>query len=103
MPARNCDWRKYKVYCGPPGLVGQPDRLYLGNGDGTFREVGEERLRTGDGGQQPARYGFQPIFTDVDNDGDLDIYVANDTQDNFLWINDGKAQFTEMAVEAGVG
>jgi len=102
LHGRRCDWRGYMVYCGPLGLPAQADRLYLGNGDGTFREVGEERLRRGDGSVQDNRCGFTPVMTDVDNDGDLDIYVANDTQSNFLWVNDGKGHFVDMGLEAGV-
>ena len=101
-PARNCLWRGYEVYCGPPGLKGQPDRLYFGRADGTFEEV-SGRLKMGDGAAQIARYGFQPLMSDVDADGDLDIYVANDTQSNFLWINDGSGNFRERGVEVGDG
>ncbi len=97
-PGRSAEWRGFKVYVGPPGLPGQVDRLYLGNGDGTFREVTETNL----GPQEPERFGFQSVMTDVDNDGDLDIYVANDTQSNYLWINDGKGVFVDRGVEAGV-
>ncbi len=48
-----------------------------------------------------AYYGFQPIMTDIDNDGDLDIYVCNDTNPNMLWINDGHGKFVDRAPEAG--
>jgi enediyne biosynthesis protein E4 len=97
LPGRNAEFRGNKVYVGPPGLTGQQDRLYLGSPDGTFREVTKERLPPED----PLRYGFQPVMSDFDNDGDLDIYVANDTQPNYLYVNDGKGKFTDFAVEAG--
>jgi len=96
LPGRHCRWRGFNVYCGPPGLEPQYDRLYLGNGDGTFREVTETNLI-----EQTPRYAFTPIMTDVDNDGDLDIYVANDTQRNTLWVNDGKGVFKDLGVVAG--
>src|SRR6185436_6986227 len=91
-------WRGALVYTGPKTLRGQVDRLYLGNGDGTFREATESNL----GPQDAVGYGFQAVMTDVDNDGDLDIYVANDTQANYLWINDGHGRFVDRAVQAGV-
>ncbi len=96
-PGRICSWRKFNVYCGPPGLIGQLDRLYLGNGDGTFREVGEARLK-----DQHPRYAFQCVMTDVDEDGDLDIFVANDTVENVMWVNDGKGFFENLARQCGV-
>jgi hypothetical protein len=95
---RWADWRGFKVYVGPHGLPAQKDRLYFGQADGTFKEVTDTNL----GPQSPPRYGFQPVMTDVDNDGDLDIYVANDTEPNYLWINDGHGKFVERGVEAGV-
>jgi hypothetical protein len=85
------------VYPGPRGSPAQKHRLYFGNGDGTFREVTDTNL----GKQDPLRYGFQPVMTDVDNDGDLDIYVANDGVANFLWINDGHGVFVDQALESG--
>ena len=95
---RWANWRGVKVYVGPTGLPGQEDRLYFGNGDGTFRDV----TRTDLGPQDPPRYGYQPVMTDLDGDGHLDVYVANDAQPNLLWMNDGHGRFTDRAVEAGV-
>lgn len=97
-PGRSAKWRGINVYVGPGGLPGQRDRLWFGNGDGTFREVTETNL----GKEEPLGYGFQPIMSDLDNDGDLDIYVTNDTQANVLWVNDGKGVFVDKAMEAAV-
>ncbi len=97
IPGRHCDWRGFKVYCGPPGLTPQKDRMYFGNGDGTFREVSDTHLT-----DQAFRYAFTSIMSDVDNDGDLDIYVTNDTQRNTLWVNDGKGLMVDRGLEAGV-
>jgi enediyne biosynthesis protein E4 len=97
LPGRNAIWRGFHVYVGPAGLPGQQDRLYLGNGDGTFRDATDTHLAK----ESPPVYGFQPIMTDIDNDGDLDIYVCNDTKPNFLWVNDGHGKFAERATEAG--
>jgi hypothetical protein len=98
VPRRNDRWNGYEVYMGPRGLPGQTDRLYLGNGDGTFRDVTATNLQP----EWPPRYGFQAVMTDIDNDGDLDIYVPNDGQANLLWINDGHGKFVEQAFESGV-
>ncbi len=101
IPGRSAKWRDLPVYVGPPGLTPQIDRLYLGTKDGKFREVTETNLVGQVGKDHPARYGFQPVMTDVDNDGDLDIYVANDTQANYLWLNDGHGVFHDVGLEAG--
>ncbi len=97
-PGRNTMWGNYSVYSGPRTLPGQVDRLYFGNGDGTFREVTATNLAPED----PPAYGFQAVMTDLDNDGDLDIYVANDGVRNLLWVNDGKGHFLERGVGSGV-
>ncbi len=97
-PGRHAVWRGFKVYVGPPGLPPQKDRLYFGNAEGTFTEVTDTHLKN-----QTLRYGFTSIMTDVDNDGDLDIYVANDTQANALWVNDGKGVMTDRGLESGSG
>ena len=95
--ARTVEWHGYQVYGGPCGLAPQKDRLYLGNGDGTFREATGANLVA-----QTPRCGFQAVMSDLDNDGDLDIFVANDTQPNHLWVNDGKGSFLDRAVPAAV-
>ena len=98
---RSCDWRGFKVYCGPMGLPYQKDRLYLSNGRDektgtvTFREASERLV-----GMQ-ARPSFQCIAADYDVDGDMDVYVATDTEPNHLWVNDGKANFRDEGMEAG--
>jgi hypothetical protein len=97
LPGRLADWRGNKVYVGPSGLPPQKDRLFFGNPDGTFTDVTDTNL----GPQDPPRFAFQPIMTDVDNDGDLDIYVPNDTNPNFLWINDGHGKFVDRGIESG--
>jgi len=97
-PARTAKYHGAPVYVGPWPLTPQRDRLYFGEAGGTFREVTDTNLAP----QTRPQYGFQPVMTDVDDDGDLDIYVANDNGPNFLWINDGRGRFVERGVEAGV-
>jgi enediyne biosynthesis protein E4 len=96
-PGRSGTWKGMTVYPGPRGLPGQADRLYFGNGDGTFRDVTATNLPK----EVPPGYGFQPVMTDLDNDGDLDVYVANDGVPSFLLVNDGHGKFAECGVAAG--
>ena len=79
------------VFCGPVGLSGQPDVLYRNNGDGTFTDVTAKA-----GIRDPNYYGFGVIFSDFDNDGWPDIYVANDSQPNLLFHNKRNGTFSEV-------
>ncbi|MFQ5859648.1 MAG: CRTAC1 family protein [Anaerolineae bacterium] len=69
--------------------------LYHNNGDGTFTDVSLQ-TRTNDAG-----YGFQPLWTDYDMDGDVDLYVINDFTDNVLYRNEGGGRFTDVTVATG--
>ena len=84
------------VMCGPRGLTGESDALYSNNGDGTFRDVTAEA-----GIRDPGHYGFGVVFSDFDNDGWLDVYVANDSVPNFLFQNNRDGTFTEMGLLSG--
>jgi hypothetical protein len=75
-----------------------PDLLYRNDGTGTFEEVSEASgLRT----TEP-RYGLGVALWDYDDDGWLDIFVANDSVPNFLFHNLGEGMFEEVGMEAGV-
>jgi len=77
-----------------PGLC---DLLYHNEGSGKFREVSADAgIRDTD-----HAYGLGVTWLDFDNDGSLDIYVANDSTPNFLWHNKGNGKFEEVAFEAG--
>ncbi len=81
----------------PPGRYEPlPDLVLLNGGDGSFRDASQEvGLRT-DG------KGLGVLLADIEMDGDLDIYIANDTTDNFLYLNDGSGRFDEQGVIRGV-
>lgn len=92
-----CRYRNVAVQCGPRGLKGTTDSLFHNNGDGTFTQVADAA-----GLSNPQHYfGLAAVWTDFDNDGKLDLFVANDGQSNFLFHNEG-GHFTEKAFDAGV-
>ena len=94
---RDCSYRALKVHCGPKGMQGAPDVLYRNNGDGTFSNLtGSARVAA------PASYGLGVLWGDYDGDGDQDIYVANDSQANFLFSNQANGTFEEVGLLAGV-
>ena len=101
IPARGqsetCRWRNLEVYCGPRGLRATGDVLYRNNGDGTFSDVS---LKSGIELKDPL-YGLGVSWADYDNDGDVDLYVANDSTPNSLFRNNGDGSFSEIAMPAG--
>jgi hypothetical protein len=80
---------------GPRDYEAEDDVLYRNNGDGTFSDVSREA------GLSRGGKGLNAAAADFDNDGDQDLFVANDASLNFLYRNDG-GRLTEMAVVAGV-
>lgn len=85
--------------CPPRKFGSLPDVLYLNEGDRTFRDVSAERgLRVS--GENMGK-GLGVLAGDVDLDGDVDIYVANDNVPNFLYRNDGNGHLTEVATVSG--
>ena len=95
--AKYCLYRGVPVCCGPLGLTGLADLYYHNEGNGKFREVSNDvGIRDSD-----KSFGLGVITLDFDNDGFLDIYVANDSEPNYLWRNKGNGTFEEVAMEAG--
>ena len=86
-------------YGHPRSYEGTPDVLYRNNGDGTFTNIAETA-----GVTNPAEgRGMAAIACDYNNDGLPDIYVANDTNRNFLYRNNGDGTFTDESLFIGVG
>ena len=92
-----CSRKGVPTYCTPEVLEGAADKLYKNNGDGTFTDVTKIA-----GIIAPPGKGLGVVCGDVDNDGDVDIFVANDTTPNLLYLNNGNGTFTEDALFAGV-
>jgi hypothetical protein len=85
------------AYCHPNVYHPLPDILYRNNGDGTFTDVS---LESGIG--KVKGNGLGVVFGDYDDDGWVDIFVANDSTPNFLFHNKGKGVFEEVGLRAGV-
>jgi hypothetical protein len=92
----------YKYYYAPDGFPGpmaydaQPDILYHNNGDGTFEDVSKNMGITDFDGRA-----MGVGAADYDDDGYVDIYVANDHTMNYLWHNNGGKSFTDMGTPSG--
>jgi hypothetical protein len=98
FPGPDCNYRGTRVMCGPRGLQGALDSFYRNNGDGTFSDV------TSAAGllEDHPRYGLGLAVGDYDNDGWLDIYVANDSTPSYLYRNRRDGTFEDVALLAGV-
>lgn len=97
--SKTCEFSGIAVQCGPRGLPGEADNLYHNNGNGTFTDVS---LAAGVENSQHL-YGLTSVWSDFTHDGHLDLFVANDSGPNYLYINDGHNHFTDDAMMAGVG
>lgn len=82
--------------CHPKEVGDVPNRMFLNLGNGEFRECADER-----GLNAPGSKSLGVVAADFDQDGDQDVYVANDTEANHLLINDGSGQFSEEGVARG--
>ena len=93
-----CSRQGIPTYCTPEALPGVADVFYRNNGNGTFTDDSElAGVSTANG------KGLGVVCGDVDNDGDVDIFVANDTTPNFLYRNErNDMRMMEDALFAGV-
>jgi hypothetical protein len=91
------DWEGLKVMLGPFGLEGLGNAYFENLGDGTFRdatvEVGLEDVGL--------YYSFGVAAVDLDGDLDLDLYVANDSNPNYVYDNQGDGTFKEVGLWSG--
>lgn len=94
--AHACFLEGVHIYCGPHEYPGIRDTLYRNNGDGTFTDV------TSRAGLRNAGKGLGTLFTDYNNDGSPDIFVANDAVPDLLYRNNQDGTFTNVAVETGI-
>jgi hypothetical protein len=89
--------KRMRIYCHPLNFKPLASTLYRNNGNGTFADV---TASAGIGNHRGNGLGV--VMGDYDEDGWLDVFVANDTTPNFLFRNDGKGGFSEVALRAGV-
>jgi len=83
--------------CGPRGLPGEADHLFHNNGDGTFTDVSVKAGVSNPSGY----YGLASVFLDVDDDGWVDLVVANDSVPNYLYHNRHDGTFEDVSYASG--
>jgi enediyne biosynthesis protein E4 len=96
---RHCGDKRpgYRAYCHPDNFDAVSNVLFRNNGDGTFTDVSDKA-----GVATPRGKGLGVAFADFDDDGFVDVYVANDSVQSFLYHN-GRGTFREVGLLAGVG
>lgn len=94
----NCRYHGIRVQCGPAGLKGSPDNLYHNNGDGTFTDVS----RQAGVDDKEGLLGLTAAWSDFNDDGKPDLFVANDGAQNFLYRNEGGGRFTDVSYVSGI-
>ncbi|MGI8771509.1 MAG: CRTAC1 family protein [Acidobacteriaceae bacterium] len=92
-----CQFRGAPVMCGPRGLKGEHDHLFHNNGDGTFTDVSEKAGVSDPNGY----YGLSSVFVDLNNDGKLDLVVADDSTPNYVYLNKGNGTFEDASYASG--
>jgi enediyne biosynthesis protein E4 len=97
LSANSCQFRGVPVMCGPRGLVGERDHLFHNNGDGTFTDVSEKAGVS----DAPGYFGLASVFVDVDDDGWVDLLVANDSTPNYLYKNRHNGTFEDVSYLSG--
>jgi len=86
-----------RYYCIPRVFKPRPSKLFHNKGDGTFADVSRES-----GIASALGKSFGAVATDINNDGLMDLFVANDTVANFLFVNKGGGKFEEIGLASGV-
>jgi hypothetical protein len=93
-----CEFKGVVVMCGPRGLQGEPDHLFHNNGDGTFTDTS---VKAGVADEVNRYFGLTPLFVDVNNDGKIDLLVANDSTLSYLYLNRGDGTFDDVSLTSG--
>jgi enediyne biosynthesis protein E4 len=95
---KTCEYRGVAVQCGPRGLEGETDLLFHNDGGGRFSEVAAKA-----GVSDPkGHFGLGIAWLDVNSDGWPDLYVGNDSNANFLYVNQKDGTFKEAGFPMGV-
>jgi tetratricopeptide (TPR) repeat protein len=92
-----CRYKGVPVACGPPGLPGGKNVLYRNAGNGRFTDVSESSGIT----RASGTYSLGVSTVDFDDDGWIDLYVANDSNPSALYRNNRDGTFTDVGVTAG--
>ena len=92
-----CRYKGLPVACGPPGLPGGRNVLYRNAGTGKFEDVSERAGIT----RASGTYGLGVSTLDFNDDGWVDLYVANDSNPSALYVNNTDGTFKDIAVAAG--
>jgi hypothetical protein len=87
-----------RYYCIPNVYNPMPSWLFHNNGDGTFTDVSKESGIVSANG-----IAWGAVATDINNDGLMDLFIANDMVASFLFANRGNGKFEEIALQSGVG
>ncbi len=88
----------YRAYCHPDNFKGATNVLYHQRADGTFEDVSAKS-----GIEEPGGKALGVAFADFDNDGFIDIFVANDSVRQSLYHNKGDGTFEDIAISSGAG
>ena len=95
---RTLPWKGVEMVAnGPFGMKGAPDHFFRNDGKGHFTDATDEAGFT----DKALGFGFAVRAADLDGDGLVDVYVANDSDPNYLYRNEGKGHFKEVATWAG--
>ncbi|HJR61598.1 MAG TPA: CRTAC1 family protein [Vicinamibacterales bacterium] len=92
-----CRYKGIPVACGPPGLPGGKNVLYRSQGSGRFEDVSDRAGIT----RASGTYGLGVSTLDFNDDGWVDVYVANDSNPSALYLNNRDGSFTDTAVMSG--
>ncbi len=93
-----CRFKGHPVMCGPHGLPPQPDVYLAGLGEAPWFVPATRRAGLADA---PPSFGLGLLFSDLDGDGHVDLYVANDSVPNFLFRNRGDGVFQDLSGPSG--